>query len=345
MIKLVKRSKERAASPRVLANRVRYIENQEHPHHRTKKEVQPAVNFGCRGQSAKDYLNSTHEAHELGKIRIKNQKGGGNPTTDLFFEIIYASPEGSKPTPEERELIEKMILAPFRGCAIRCGWHLADPNRHLAKPKPKKPGKEIHDAHFLISARDRFGKATMNRFGDGKQTFKSWRNNLDQEICAMLNRNREIEYEPVHVLHYRKFGITTNLPQIIALHTKEPVTRDNLVETINQLGHQAQPINEDDKVVTIVFDKREKECKRRIKTLLLEIAEIQLDILLARPDGNEGQGGGAGGEEGGGTGGLAAPNVAQPPADQTQPAQPTKPARNQPRKHRVPPQPKEPEIT
>ena len=358
MIKRVKRLPDKARCPRVLANRVRYIENQEHPHHKTKKEVLSAANYGCRGQSANDFLQSTHEAHELGKARIANQKGGGNPTHDLFFELIIATPKGVVTTEEERKSIDQMILAPFHGCAIRRGWHLAARNLK----KSVKKWKQIDDGHYLISARDRFGKATMNRFGDGKQTFKSWRNNLDQQICDMINRNREIEYEPVHDIHRRnlgeKLGIKlTKLYDLIAHHTLEPVTRANLAAVIEQLQKpsskdpntteqlakvtNADLALADDKVVWVQFTGRKAPRNYRIKTLLLDIAETQLDIELARPSGNEGAGGGAGGEDGGGSGGLAAPIAAQA-AEQTEPA---KPARKQSRKRPVPPQPQEPEIT
>lgn len=338
MIKRAKRSKERAASPRVLANRVRYIENQGHPHHKTKKKVLPAANFGCRGQSATDYLKSTHEAHELGEIRIAKQKGGGNPTEDLFFELIIATPEGIVTTDEERKSIDQMILAPFQGCYIRRGWHLAARNLK----KPVKKWKQIDDGHYLISARDRFGKATIScRFGHGKPMFDTWANAMDQEICDMLNRSREVKYEPVHVLHRQtkgeKLGIRlTKLYELIAHHTLEPVTRANLADVIEQLQKPsakgpnkyeqlAKVTNKDlaleyDKLVWVTFDGRQEPRKYRIKTLLLNIAETQLDIELARPDGNEGHEGGAGGESGGGTGGMS--GVARDQPESSKPAAP-----------------------
>lgn len=105
MIKRVKRKSENSRCPRCFANRVRYISNQEHSHHRLKKVVLPAVNFGCRGQSPQDFIKATHEAHELGKIRIANQPGGGNPTKDIFVELIYSAPKGHRTTAEQRDAI------------------------------------------------------------------------------------------------------------------------------------------------------------------------------------------------------------------------------------------------
>jgi hypothetical protein len=341
MLKRVKRKPESSCCQRCFANRVRYISNQEHSHHKLKKVVLPAVNFGCRGQSPQDFIKPTQEAHDLGRIRIENSKGGGNPTEDLFFELVYSAPKGVRTTAEERAAIDKIITAPFRNCSIRRGWHLAAWD---LKKKPKK-WKPNDDSHYLISARDRFGKATISeRFGHGKEMLESWLRRMDEEICDMLNRSREVQYEPVHVIHRRRLGEKlgvklTKLYELIAHHTSEPVTRDNLVAVIEaiqqpspkepgKMEQVARVTNtdrsvEDDRVVWVLFHNREKTRKFRIKKLLLNIAETQLDIELARPDGNDGHQGGAGGESSGGTGGLGGVVSAHPGAVDPESASPT----------------------
>lgn len=366
MLKRVKRKPENSICPRCLANRVRYISNLEHPHHKLKKVVQPAVNLGCRGQSPQDFIKATHESHDLGKIRIANQKGGGNPTLDLFFELVYAAPEGVITTDEERDAIDMMIHARFRDCPIRRGWHLAARNF----PEPPDNWKQIDDSHYLISARDRFGKATISsRFGEGKEMLETWLRRMDGEICDLLNRSREIQYEPVHAIHRRNLGKTlriklTKLYELIAHHTSEPVTRENLVtvieemqepsakdpDTMEQLARVTNPDRslQDDKLVWIQFSGREKPRKYRINKLLLDIAETQLDIELARPTGNEGAGGGAGGEDGGGTGGLggvapARPRAVDPKSASPASALPVPPQSTPVAPTVIPPEPTKPE--
>jgi hypothetical protein len=343
MIKKVKRKPENSRCHRCLANRTDYISDQEHPHHKLKKVVLAAINFGCFwGKSAKEFIKATHQAYELGKVRIANQKGGGNPNEELFFEIVYSAPEWLITTAEERAAIDKLITAPFKNCPIRRGWHLAAWDlEETQRPKKWKP---LEDAHYLISARDRFGNATVSsRFGGGKETFESWRRRIDEEICDMLNRSRAIVYEPVHVIHRRRLGTKlgvklTKLHELIAHHTAEPVTRENLADVVEAMGRPAVkepgkmvPVAKvtnkdrslaDDKLVWVHFTDRLKPRKYRIKKLLLDISETQLDIELARPDGNDGEEGGAGGESGGGTGGLGgvAHAAAQPGSPEPAPS-------------------------
>ncbi len=321
MFKKVKRKSENSRSWSCLATRVRYIIDQMHPHHKVKKVVQAAINFGCLwGQTAKDFIQAVHESQELWKIRNKKGKGGGNPTEDIFFELIYSAPKGLRTNLEQRTAIDRIIIEPFRNCPIRRNWHLAAWD--LAEAERPENWKDIDDGHYLFSARDNFGNATISsRFGNGKETFESWMRRVDQEICDMLNQSREVPYEPVHGIHRRRLGEKlgiklTKLCEIIGHHTSEPVRRDNVVEIIKGLGHHAVPIKDRDKLVKVTFHGRQKPRKYRIKKLLLDISETQLEIELARPDGNDGEEGGAGGESGGGTGGLGAvaPAAAQPGA-------------------------------
>lgn len=343
MIKKVKRKPENSRCHRCLANRTDYISDQEHPHHKLKKVVLAAVNFGCFwGKSAKEFIKATHQAFELGKVRIANQKGGGNPNEEIFFEIVYSAPEWLITTAEERAAIDKLITAPFKNCPIRRGWHLAAWDLEEAE-RPEK-WKPLDDAHYLISARDRFGNATISsRFGGGKETFESWRRRIDEEICDMLNRSRAIACEPVHVIHRRRLGTKlgvklTRLHELIAHHTAEPVTRENLANVVEAMERSAVkepgkmvPVAKvtnkdrslaDDKLVWVHFTDRLKPRRYRIKKLLLDISETQLDIELDRPDGNDGEEGGAGGESGGGTGGLGgvAPAAAQSGSPEPAPA-------------------------
>ncbi len=246
-------------------------------------------------------------AHALGARRNERRKtgskAGGNPTKDLFLEFIYSSPKGSYPNADERKLIEAMLVAQFRGCAIRCAWHL-------------NPATGIHDLHLLVAARDRYGNATMNRFGDGKPTFVTVRNRLDQEICDILNSSRVVVFEPVNVVHRRNLGERlgtklTELWKMIAHSTREIITKENLADVIKALGHEVTNAATliDDKSVFVIFKGRKETTHHRIPKLLLQIAEGQLERPegLEGLEGLEGEEGGAGGESGGGTGGLAAP--------------------------------------
>jgi hypothetical protein len=325
MFKKVRRKPENSRCWRCLANRVRYIIDQMHPHHKIKKVVQAAINFGCLwGQTAMDFIQSVHESQELWEIRKKNGKGGGNPTEDIFFELVYSGPNGLRTTGEERDAIDRMITQPFRDCPIRRNWHLADWDLEEAKrPENWKP---LDDVHYLISARDVFGNATISsRFGDGRETLESWMRRMDEQICTLLNQNREKQYEPVQPIYLRRLEKKlkvklTKLHEMIAHHTSKPVHSDNLVSIIEEMERPSvdepdkmepvakvtkpRRILEDDRWIWVHFTGRKEPNKYRIKKLLLGIAEIQLDIELARPDGNDGEEGGAGGESGGGTGGM-----------------------------------------
>lgn len=343
MLKRVIRKPENSRSWRCFVNRVRYLIDQMHPHHKIKKVVQAAINIGCLwGMAAEDFIKAVHESQELWKNRGKKGKGGGNPTKDIFFELIYAAPKGLRTTAKERDAIDKIITAPFRNCPIRRNWHLAAWD--LDEEERPENWKPIDDVHYLISARDVFGNATIStRFGDGRETLESWMRRMDEEICDMLNQTREKQYEPVHPIYLRaleeKVKVKlTKLCELIAHHTSKPVTRDNLVAVIEAMVRPSSedpdkmvPVAkvtnayrslEDDRMVWVHFTGRQQPRKYRIKKLLLDIADTQLDIKLARPDGNDGEEGGAGGESGGGTGGLGgiAADTAQPDSPESAPA-------------------------
>jgi hypothetical protein len=325
MFKRVKRKPENSRDWRCFVNRVRYITDQDHPHHKLKKVVQAAANFFCLwGQTANGFIESVHKAIECWKLRSLKIKGAGNPTEDVFFELVFSAPKWLKTTAKERAAIDKMITAPFRDCPIRRGWHLAAWD--LQEGERPENWKPIDDAHYLISARDNYGKATIStRFGHGRETLESWMRRMDEEICDLLNLSRENKVEPVQPIYLRnlgeKLGVELKkLHEMIAHHTSEPVTRENLAEVIEEMERPAAkesaksvPVAKvtnkdrslaDDKLVWVHFTGRKKPNKYRIKKLLFEIAETQLDIKLSRPEGNEGAEGGAGGERGGGTGGM-----------------------------------------
>lgn len=350
MFKRVKRKPENSRDWRCFVNRVRYITNQGHPHHKLKKVVQAAINFGCFwGQAAKDFTHAVHGSIELWKILSRNKKGGGNPTKDIFFELVFSAPKWLRTTADERAAIDKMITAPFRDCPIRRGWHLASWDLEEAlRPAKWKP---IDDGHYLISARDNCGNATISsRFGDGKETLESWMRRMDEEICDMLNRSRDRKYEPVRPIYLRNLGAKLGiefrkLDEMIAHHSSEPVTRKNLANVIEEMERPSvdEPdkmvpvakvtnpsrILEDDRWIWVHFTGRTKPNKYRIKKLLFEIAETQLDIALSRPEGNEGEEGGAGGESGGGTGGMGMvtreSSVDQPQPDHRPKSKPKEP--------------------
>jgi ribosomal silencing factor RsfS len=334
MFKRVKRKPENSMSWRTFVNRVRYITNQGHPHHKIKKVVLAAVNFACVwGQKAKDFIRAVHESQDTYKVLKQQRKGGGNPTEDIFFELVYSAPKWIRTRPEERDAIDKIITAPFRNCPIRRGWHLAAWD--LDKDDRPEKWKPLDDAHYLISARDNFGKATISsRFGDGRETLESWMLRVDDQICALLNQTREKQYEPVRPIYIRrlqgKLGHElTKLHKMIADHTAKPITRKNLAEVIEEMKRPstddpdemvpvAKVTNADRTLldvghVLVHFTARKEHNKYRIRKLLLNIANTQLDIELARPKGHEDHGGGAGGNAG-------LPTPAEAPTKTTQPS-------------------------
>jgi hypothetical protein len=145
---------------------------------------------------------------------------------------------------------------------------------------------------------------------------------------------------------------------MIAHHTSKPVHSDNLISIIEEMERPSadEPdkmvrvakvtnpsrILEDDRWIWVHFTGRKKPNKYRLKKLLLQIAETQLDIELARPDGNDGEEGGAGGESGGGTGGLGMIEQEQNADDVQSPTEPSisEPQPGQQRKSK----PKEPDA-
>lgn len=345
MFKRVKRKPEKSQCWRCFLNRVRYVTNRAHPHHYLKKVVLAAINFACVwGQAAKDFIRAVHEAQDLGEVRKSKVKSGGNPTKDIFFELVYSAPKWVQTTLEQRNAIDEIITAPFKNCPIRRGWHPA--NWDLAEEDRPENWKPIDDAHYLISARDNFGKATIStRFGDGKQTLESWMLRVDEQICDLLNQTRDKKHEPVRPKYIRgledKLGIKlTKLHELIAHHTSEPVTRGNLADVIEELerpfvknstrkAQVAKVINKDrtleeDKLVFVHFTGRKEPNEYRIRKLLLGIANTQLDIKLSRPEGHEDHGGGAGGNHGGGGGGLVSLPAEATPATKTAPAPATR---------------------
>lgn len=331
MIKLAPRE-QKAECKRCLVARVAYLADPDADSHEGKL-IHASRNYGCRDQSEKSFLAGVDDAFELGKKRREARKvKSGNPTLRLFEEIIYSSPENSKLTSEEREVIEATLVAEFRGCYMRVAWH-------------ENPDTGIDDFHILVSARDRFGNATLStRYGDGKQTFASRRNDLDQQFCDLINSTREVQFEPVHVLHRAKNAKRKKKPlpplaREIAQSTKEPVTRQNLADVIIALGHTV--INQltllADAAVKMIYMDGMKERHHRVDKLLLDIEMAQFEM-----------------EDDMGSGGTAAEPapLEDAPAIPATPAIPVKPVPEKPaakkttrRKKKPTKDPKYPEIT
>lgn len=272
MIKLVKRTTLRAASPATLARRVVYISDAKHRDHRGKT-IHPARNYNCPNQSPETFRKAVLEAEDAYKRARLGKRGKRSPR--LFEEIIYSSPHGADLTWLEREQIETMVINLIgRHAACRTAWHVDD-----------KTGRV--DFHVLMAAKtqDHPPRVTLwAQFGGSERRhIYAEFDRLDELITSQLNRSPE-RHTPlksasrIHRETVREIiGSKPSLAAEIAAKCAYKITADNIAAAVTSLGHSVTKLTS--RTISVVFRGRVKPRRYNLDDLLLHIAANQPDSL------------------------------------------------------------------
>jgi hypothetical protein len=264
MIKLVKRTTLRAASPATLAERIAYISDVTHRDHENKT-IHPAKNYNCPNQSAQAFLR---EVHRVEKNYQNGRRGKrGKRSRRLYEEVIYSSPHGANLTPLERESVETMVVNLIgRRTACRTAWHV-----------DRTTGRA--DLHVFLAAKTQDYPPTVTLWADfggvgGRHIYAEF-DRLDGLITSQLNRSPE-RHAPlksasrVHREIVREIvGSKPPMATEIAAKFANKITADNIDAAVTSLGHSVTKLTS--RTISVVFRGRVKPRRYNLVDLLTEI--------------------------------------------------------------------------
>jgi hypothetical protein len=268
MIKLVKRTTLRAASPATLAERIAYISDVTHRDHENKT-IHPAKNYNCPNQSAQAFLR---EVHRVEKNYQNGRRGKrGKRSRRLYEEVIYSSPHGANLTPLERESVETMVVNLIgRRTACRTAWHV-----------DQSTGRA--DLHVFLAAKTHDYPPRVTLWADfggseGRHIYAEF-DRLDELITTTLNRSpdRQVPLKSATLVRreraHQAIGQKRPLHQEIADKFSSRITAGNIAAAITRLGHSVSKLTS--RTISVVFRGRAKPCRYNLEDLLTDIAVDQ----------------------------------------------------------------------
>jgi len=271
-IVLSNRRTVRSSSPVVLNQRVIYISDPNHPDHSGEKEkmIHPAKNYHVPGsdQSPEAFVREVLRIDKSYHDCRFGKKGKRSPR--LYEEIIYSTEEGAWLTKEERDEIERRIVARFGAIAVcRTAWHVGEKNGRC-------------DMHLLLSAKNLDyppGMTLWAEFGGSNcDHIYAAMDRLDVEITRYLNRTPERQKAKLKSAKRRHRDVTAKvigrqapLAEELAkyfLSQKKKLTEVNetdIVAAIESFGHEiVLPIG---RTVAVRFRGRKKIRKYNLASL------------------------------------------------------------------------------
>jgi hypothetical protein len=269
---LVARSTAKAASPAELAERIAYISDPTNSSHKGKV-IHPARNYNCSNNSSEAFRNAVDQVEE--DYQLARQGKRGKRSHRLFEEVIYSSPHGANLTPPERESVESMLInLTGRLTACRTAWHVDESTGRA-------------DLHVLLASKTQDYPPRVTLWADfggseGSHIYAEF-DKLDDLIIRQLNRAVERKTKLKSASKIRKekadkvIGKKSSLAAEIAAKVKGLVTRDNIAETIDNLGHVVSKVT--DRSISVVFNCRTKPRRYNIDELLASIDAEQHPAL------------------------------------------------------------------
>ena len=110
---------------------------------------------------------------------------------------------------------------------------------------------------------------------------------LDDDLVYNLNLHRGTDQQIISKIKRKKhkalkaIGKKPSLAQEIAGITKNPVTRENIVDLVRSLGHQVtRPPKEEARYLSVIYRGRKQTRRNNIEDLLADIADIQHGIKI-----------------------------------------------------------------
>jgi hypothetical protein len=267
MIKPIKHSNRNL---QLLLERVDYIED---PEEHVDKTLTVARNYNCADQTKDAFISRSKEMDAAYFAYREGKKGPKGH--DLFWEFTYSCERYAYLTPEERDAVEKILVAKFAGpnAAVRTAWHISPDGRadiHLLICA-KAPSIENPDAYVYL-----FGKNIGNYIAACQAT--------DRKIAKLLNSNpdRRIEHTAAidvyignknekHKDKKRKLG-----HQIARKFPGLKITADNIKKVLIELGHEVLAVTAN--AVRLIFQGRKNESQLSLRNLLLSIGEAQVAL-------------------------------------------------------------------
>ena len=283
---LVNRCTARAASPAVLEKRVDYISDPDHPDHsgEKKKTIYQARNYNVPygDQSPEAFTTALNRLIE-DYFRCRSGKRGKR-SRRLFEELIYSSQPGAWLTAEERNEIERRIVARFGAMAVcRTAWHVDE-----------KTGR--CDLHVIVSAKNLDYPPALTLWaefgGSGNDHIYAEMDMLDVEITRYLNRTPERQKAKCKSAKRRHreataavIGKREPLADELAWYFRKRVTpaeidSDVITAAIKTLGHEVAKVT--GRSVSVVFRCRKKPRRYNLADLLDE-SVIALERLIETP--------------------------------------------------------------
>jgi len=276
MIKLVRRSAIKASSKATLAERVDYISDPNHKDH-IGKLILRAKNYNCLDQSAESFKNEVINLDRAYKQYRRGKKGKCSPR--ILEEIIYSTAKGAHPNQEEREGIEKKVVATYASrAACRTAWHYND-----------KTGRA--DLHLLFSTKNNDFPPALTLWADfggrGGRNLNASFDSLDNEITHLLNRNQERMEKLKSAESVRKDKVVvvqgTKPPLWKELADKYPsnIDEENVREAIEALGYRVTKHTK--KSVSVQFSKNALGPKGKpVKVCRYNLINLVVAVLAER---------------------------------------------------------------
>jgi hypothetical protein len=148
--------------------------------------------------------------------------------------------------------------------------------------------RESWDLHVLTPTKsaDWPPHVTLSaNFGAGKKHVYAELERLDQDLVDSLNKHRPPGKKITSKRERKKekavaaIGEKPSLAQELANSTKNPVSRDNLVELVEALGHQVKrPPKGEARFLSVIFSGAKQTRRQNIPDLLHDVATIQQDL-------------------------------------------------------------------
>lgn len=268
MIKIVNdRAAVKSASLSYLLAHIKYLSDSDHPDHKDKIEIHSHKIYNVPCSTTGGFLAAVLNTEEA-YVGYREGKRGKR-TNSVWDESIYRTPDNTDLN--ERELIEverEMLSIRPKGTPAFTQWHY---NKIRAS----------WDLHVLCPTKSSDWPPRVilsDRYGAGKENIYPALDRLDQDLVDLLNLHRASDKRIKSKLERKKekalaaLGEKKALAKEIARLTKGSITRGNLVDLIQEAGHQVPrpPQSESARTISVIFSGRKQPRRYDIAELLDE---------------------------------------------------------------------------
>lgn len=267
------RSPHKAASLQFLQAHIDYLSNPSHADHLNKVEIHPPKVYNLANPTAAGFLKAVTDADQA-YIKFRSGKRGKR-TDSIWDETVYRTPDKTDLNDGERSMVELTMLSIRPGNPAFMQWHY-------------NIERESWDLHVLTPTKSTDWPPHVQlsaTFGAGKKHVYAELERLDQDLVDSLNKHRPPGKKITSKLERKRekalaaIGEPPSLAQEIANSTKKPVSRANLVELVQALGHQVKrPPKGEARFLSVIFSGAKQTRRQNIPDLLHDVATIQQEL-------------------------------------------------------------------